>query len=104
VQDILTRQVDPYPYGWRYIQTTTTEGVIESSRVVLTRYDLLHPKEDDVVPQRTSHTENAINISTIISTHLSRNPEAFVFSRLRTDLNLPNIEPIGPDISVFFVL
>jgi len=97
------RQEVLYPYdGWRYTETTTAEGVVVSNRIGLTLYELLHPQEGYVIVQRTPHEENIGYGRSAMGTHLSDDPEAFVFAELRTDLNLPDIAPIVPDISVYF--
>ena len=93
---------DPYPYGWRYIQNITEDGEEEWDRVALTSYDLLHPQIGDRIMERTPHGRNIEYVRSVVGTQLTGDPHAFVFSDLRTDLNLPGIEPVGSDISVVF--
>ena len=88
--------------GWRYIETTTEVGEITYERVPLTPYELLHPKEGYVIVHKSLHDKNTTYIGTTVGTHLAHNPKASVFGDLRTDFNLPGVEPVSPDISVVF--
>jgi len=94
-------QDDPYRYGWRYVPYAAEDGQEEFKRVPLTAYDLLHPQEGDFIVETTPHSKNIQYASIVIQNQVKGRPGAFVFSDLRTDLDLPNVEPIGPDVSVF---
>ena len=87
--------------GWRYIETTTA-GEVTYERVPLTPYELLHPQEDYVIVHKTIHGKNTTYISNTVGNHLLLDPTASVFDDLRTDFNLPGVEPVSPDISVVF--
>ena len=102
VDSHVDNQYDPYPYGWRYIQNTTEDGQVESERVALTLYDLLHPQLGDVVMHKPPHEDNYAHLKTALTTQFRNHSGAFVSSDLRIDLNLPGVEPLVPDISVIF--
>jgi len=88
--------------GWRYIETTTEEGQVKRERVPLTAYEFLHPQEGYVIVHTTPHGRNVTYIDNTVNTHLIHEPQTFVLNDVRTDFNLPGIEPVSPDVSVIF--
>jgi len=96
------RLKDPAPYGWRYITTTTEEGEVEFSRVALTSYDLLHPQEGDVIMHKPPHEKGYTYLHNSLTKKFKRKPKVFVSSDLRIDLDIPDTEPLVPDVSVIF--
>jgi len=92
------------PEGWRYIEKASKNGRVKYERVPLTRYELLHPKEDYIIVHRTPHDFNSAYAGNSTKINLTDKREARAFSDLRTDLDLTGVEPISPDISVMFGL
>ena len=41
--------------GWRYIETTSENGLVKQERVSLTPYELLHPQEGYIIVHKTPH-------------------------------------------------
>jgi len=88
--------------GWRYVEKSSENGRVKYERVPLTTYELLHPQEGYVIVHKSPHDSNTERISTGMKTHLLNIPNVRVLGDLRTDLNLPGIVPISPDVSVVF--
>lgn len=52
-----------WSYGWRYEEVQTPNGAVQTRRVPLTPEEALHPKEEYVMSERTSHTLIATELS-----------------------------------------
>jgi len=94
--------VDPYPYGWRYVQQINENADTEWIRVPLTLEDNLHPEEEDRREMNSDHALISSYIVDVFRKQISGIPKAFVFDDLRTDLNIPGVKPGRPDIAVTF--
>jgi hypothetical protein len=43
---------NPFRYGWRFVRRTAEDGTESLDQVPLTLEDVLHPQENDVIPER----------------------------------------------------
>jgi hypothetical protein len=59
-----------FSYGWRYVTRIGTNGNEEVDQIPLTLEDVLHPQEDDVIPQSTQHSDECIYIQHACRTRL----------------------------------
>ncbi|MEM7532383.1 MAG: Uma2 family endonuclease [Chloroflexota bacterium] len=91
---------DPFRYGWRYVEDTMIDGTIETKRIPLTPYDLLHPQEDDYRVQNLEHKRYCNYVGMVLETHITQMPlpDHYLLDDARIDFGLPDVEPIGPDI------
>jgi len=88
--------------GWRYVEIPSKNGRVKYERVPLTRYELLHPQEGYIIVHASPHDFNTACIGNSTKIGLRDNPQARIFGDLRTDLNLPGIRPVSPDVSILF--
>jgi len=88
--------------GWRYIEKPSEDGRVRYERVPLTAYELLHPQEGYIIVHASPHDFNTAYIGTSTKISLRDISSVTVLGDVRTDLNLPDVEPISPDISVIF--
>jgi len=89
-------------YGWRYIETTTVEGQIKWDRIPLTLEDLLHPQEEDIIMTKRAHSKNITYMDNSLGKRFESDPQAFVLTEMRMDLNIPGVDPLLPDVAVVF--
>jgi len=59
-------------------------------------------REYSFIVHATPHGRNTTYIDTIVGTHLTHEPNTFVFNDVRIDFNLLGVEPVSPDVSVIF--
>jgi Uma2 family endonuclease len=90
----------PSFYGWRYLTKTLPGGQTIEYQVALTAEDLLHPQEDDQVPQRIIHAQCSIDIFDMLKNHYHDDPTAGVFYDLIIEWGIPNLAEPSPDIVV----
>jgi colicin import membrane protein len=95
-----TPQVDPWRYGWRYVKRTGPDGAITTTRVPLTKEDLLHPQEDDFIVQSEAHDEDCHYLKTILTAHLADRPGVHVLHDHRIDWGVEGVGAHGPDFAV----
>jgi Uma2 family endonuclease len=94
-------QADPFRYGWRYQRRTRPDGSEELCEVPLTLEDVLHPQEDDVIPQRPYHERDRRYLSNTLRTRLPRLRGGLVLADCLVDWGVPGQRNTSPDISVF---
>ncbi len=92
---------NPFRYGWRYVNKRLPDGRIEVEEVPLTLEDVLHPQEDDVIPENTVHEPERGHLTGAFRTRLSRLYNGHVFSDCIIDWNVPGLRNHSPDVSVF---
>ncbi len=94
---------DPYYYGWRYVPKHGPDGeVIRFQRIPLTLEDVLFPQEEDFIVQTDLHDSDLCYLKIVFKVRLVAIPTAVVLSDCRVDWNIPGVEPLGPDVAVFF--
>ena len=93
---------DPYRYGWREVLVTAPDGTETLETVPLTEEDVLFPKVGDFIVQTTRHNQDVGYLKSVSEAQLAGENGAVVISDCRVDWNLRGVEPLGPDIAVFF--
>lgn len=93
--------LDPFRYGWRYVQRTLPDGSVTLEEVPLTLEDVLYPQEGDVIPQNTRHEEECRYLSDLLHVRLAGNPRRQIFADCIIDWGMPGVGNHSPDISVF---
>ena len=46
---------NPFRYGWRYVRKMRADGKETWEQVPLTLEDVLHPREEDCIPEHPAH-------------------------------------------------
>ncbi len=94
-------QIDPYKYGWRYVEHTHLDGKIYFEQVPLTLEDVLHPQEEDFHMHTYDHENIVHYLATACKKQLVADPSAFILADVRVAWK--NIDVAhGPDIAVVF--
>ncbi len=95
-------EVDPFRYGWRYLQHTLPDGTTQIEQVPLTLEDLLHPEEGDQVTHNAAHQRRCRYLCNVFSAQLRHDRTAVVLDDVRVKWDVPELKPHGPDIMVIF--
>ena len=93
---------NPYRYGWRDVCVIAPDGTETFQRVPLTLQDVLFPKTGDFIVQTDAHNSDTAYLKEVFKSRLAGHRTAAVISDCLVDWNLPGVEPLGPDIAVFF--
>src|SRR5436189_111756 len=78
-------------YGWRYRRHEKPDGIVELEEVPLTLEDVLHPLENDVIPEQPFHEQERGYLSGVFRTRLSRLTGGLVLSDCLVDWGVPGI-------------
>jgi colicin import membrane protein len=89
---------DPYRFGWRYVFAAEGE---EPERIPLTLEDVLHPQEDDVIPERPVHALERGYLADVLRSRPLTPPHYAVLSDTLVDWGVPGMRAHSPDIAVF---
>jgi colicin import membrane protein len=92
---------NPFYYGWRYINRHLPDGRVTVEQVPLTLEDVLHPQEDDVIPERPRHEIERGYLAAVFRTRLPGLDRGAVFSDCLVDWGVEGIGNHSPDVSVF---
>jgi colicin import membrane protein len=92
---------NPYYYGWRYVERRMPDGRVEVDQVGLTLEDVLHPQEDDVIPERPLHELERAYLSGVFRTRLAGLNNGLVLSDCLVDWGVEDVRNHSPDVSVF---
>ncbi len=92
---------NPFPYGWRFVHRIGPDGQEELEQVPLTLEDVLHPQEDDVIPENSVQTQERVYLYCIFGQRLPREAGNLVLSDTLVNWGVPGIGNHSPDISVF---
>jgi Uma2 family endonuclease len=90
---------DPFFYGWRDVVIKDEKG----RRVVrqpLTREDVLHPREGDVMPQNRDHDADCAYLHDVLGTQLHGEPTTLVGHDLLILWDVPGLGNHSPDLVV----
>ena len=98
----VSKKEDPYPYGWRYVQRTSSCGKTKWERVPLTLYDILHPQVGDYRMHSDQHQRFCTYLHDVLTARLANTPNAVVLHDVRVAWDNPDLEAHGPDIAVIF--
>lgn len=93
---------EEFPYGWRYVPRTLSNGEIEFDMVPLTLEDALHPQEGDVMPEVMPHALDRVYLFNVLKTQVADDPTAVVLFDMLIFWDIPGLRPHSPDISVIF--
>ncbi len=91
---------DRFAYGWRYVRRTLENGAEVVEQVPLTRADLLHPQEEDVILHSSEHERTCTYLQNVLEARLATDPTAVVLRDVRVAWDVPDVQPLGPDIAV----
>ena len=98
----VSRQDDPYRYGWRYVERKLPGGKIDFDQVSRTLEDVLHPEEGDFIVQTDLHERLRAYFASVFPARLEHDPATVVLSDVRIAWDVPTVRPMGPDIAVIF--
>jgi Uma2 family endonuclease len=85
---------DPFRFGWRYAPGTN------GKRIPLTPADLLHPQENDQIPENTLQKEDRTYLTTVLRNWLNSRPNIRVLSDCLIDWGVPGLGNHSPDLCV----
>jgi Uma2 family endonuclease len=91
---------DPFRYGWRHVRHEQPDGTETWERVSLTLEDVLHPQEEDFVPQSVPHQRRRAYLQNAIAARLAHDPTAVVVADLLIAWDIPGLKGHAPDIAV----
>src|SRR5438270_2866469 len=94
-------RVDPFRYGWRYVERRGPDGEIEVDQVPLTLEDVLHPQEDDVIPENSLHGQERAYLRDVIGERLTHRKKSRVFTDCLINWGVPGLRNHSPDVAVF---
>jgi Uma2 family endonuclease len=92
---------NPFRYGWRYVRRIAADGREVLDEIPLTLEDVLHPQEDDVIPERPIHQEDRTYLSDTLRTRLPRLAGRHLLADCLVDCGVPGQQNTSPDISLF---
>src|SRR5207253_1953539 len=84
-----------------YVTRTRLDGTVEMDQVPLTLEDVLHPQEDDVIPEAPIQEQERGDMARIFRTRLNRVEGGLVLSDCIVDWGVLGIRNHSPDVSVF---
>jgi colicin import membrane protein len=90
-----------FRYGWRYVHRVGPNGKEILEEVPLTLADVLHPQEDDVIPENTLQLRDRGYLYDVLNTRRTGLRHPRVFSDCLIDWGVPGLGDHSPDISVF---
>src|SRR5690242_2554986 len=94
-------QPEPRPYGWRLVYTTRPDGRVIQDEVPLTLEDVLHPQENDIIPENDLQRRDSEYLAPIFRERAERLPGGLALADCLVDWGVPGIRPHAPDLSVF---
>jgi Uma2 family endonuclease len=95
-------ELDPLPYGWRYVKKVLPDGTTRLVQVPLTLEDTLHPQEGDEIPERLVHNLDAQYLGPVFRARArERLPNGLVLVDCLVDWGVPGIRNHSPDLSAF---
>ncbi len=96
-----TASTDRFRYGWRYVRVVAADGSVTFETVPLTLKDVLFPKTGDFIVQTSAHDDDVGYLKDVCKAQVAGDQTAAVLSDCRVDWNLPEVQPLGPDLAVF---
>ena len=92
------RDGDPFRYGWRYVSRTLPDGRPVTERIPLTLKDVLHPQEDDVIPENSVHELERGYLAGVLRARYAKNRRVLVLSDCLIDWGISGLKPTSPDL------
>jgi Uma2 family endonuclease len=90
-----------FRYGWRFVPRVLPDGRTELERVPLTLEDVLHPKEGDVIPERTLHEKERAYLAGVFRSRPPAEPVVHVTFDCLIDWGVEGLRDTSPDVAVF---
>jgi Uma2 family endonuclease len=94
-------QADPFRYGWRYVRRKLPDGREELEQVPLTLEDVLHPQEEDVIPQKSQHEMECAHLAAVLRARPAPEPILRVTVDCLIDWGVQGVRNHSPDVAVF---
>jgi Uma2 family endonuclease len=91
---------DPFRYGWRYVKRTLPDGQTVLDEVPLTLEDVLHPQEDDVIPENSQQETDRRYLASVFHARYADDPHILILSDCLIDWGVHGLQPHSPDIAV----
>ena len=91
---------DPFRLGTRYVPRRGADGATVYEPTPLTQRDLLYPEEEDRVVTNPNHVRNCLYLYASLASALGDRADVRVFHDQRIDFQVPDLQPLGPDITV----
>src|SRR5262249_14786912 len=91
-----------FRYGWRYVKHQRADGSIELKQVPLTLEDVLHPQEEDCIPESPAHEKDRRYLHDLLERRFSRPPHGLTLSDCLIDWGIRGLRSHSPDITVLF--
>src|SRR5437588_6944872 len=92
---------DPFRFGWRFVRRPTTDGGTDLEQIPLTLEDVLHPQEDDVIPERPVHELERGYFADVARSRPLKPAVYHVTSDCLVDWGKRGLRPHSPDVAVF---
>jgi colicin import membrane protein len=89
---------DAFRYGWRPV--LSADGT-ETDRIPLTLEDVLHPQEEDIIPERPIHALERGYLTDVLRSRPLSPPYYAVLTDTLVDWGVPGMRAHSPDVSVF---
>jgi hypothetical protein len=96
----ITPPDEPF-YGWRYIKKALPDGSVDLVEVPLTLEDVLHPQEDDVIPDQEFQHADAVYLESVFKDRIQRLPGGLLLGDRLVNWGVPGIRDHSPDLAVF---
>ncbi len=93
--------VNAFRYGWRFVPRALPDGRTDLEKVALTLEDVLHPKEGDVIPERTLHEKERAYLAGVFRSRPPAEPIGHVTSDCLIDWGVEELRDTSPDVAVF---
>ncbi len=91
---------EPFQYGWRYVRRPRPDGTEELEMVPLTLLDVLHPQEDDHIPENSRHERHRRHFQDVFERRLLRTPTRLSLSDCLIDWDRTDLRGHCPDLIV----
>ena len=93
--------LDPFRFGWRWQTVKRRDGTSERVQVPLTPADVLHPQEDDEIPQNTAQARDCRYLGSVLENQLVNQPDSLVLNDVLIDWGVKGLRNHSPDLSAF---
>ena len=92
---------DPFRFGWRYRHEPDRNGPDQWVRVPLTPEDVLHPQENDTIPENTLQERDRRYLAGVLNWRFRTRKSILVLSDCVVDWGVAGLRNHSPDIVVF---
>ena len=88
------------PLRLAYVNRTLPDGQTVIEEVPLTLEDVLHPQEDDVIPENTQQARDRRYLADVLNDRYVGEPHILVLDDCLIDWGIPGLRSHSPDIGV----